>query len=395
MPTQTQTVKEARHSDIVDDDVAIRAALAVHLGANVSDLTIVVNENTGTHARGGVENGYFMAAKVDGQWQIVAAGQGVLDCQALAQYGFSPSMLPECPSATSDEDAIRAALAAYLGANVNDLTIVIAENTGAHARGGVENGYFMAAKVDGQWRIVAAGQGALDCQALAQYGFPSTMLPECQNANGIDQIRFKPGGTYTFVQKSIKAGQGHAYMLRASAGQTVIVSAVSPNSDVWIGIKGVQDGQQLLSDSSRTGSWTGTLPRTQGYEITLKTDSPGTYYFLEIEIPANVRFEPGTYSTTIDGHIEVFDVPSSVSVDNHVTYLVYASAGQTMDVQISSPNLDVLSLGVYGQTDGQPYLRYQVKNSGFNGVLPLTQGYYLKVFSNGPSTDFTLTITII
>ena len=139
----------------------------------------------------------------------------------------------------------------------------------------------------------------------------------------------------------------------------------------------------------------GILPRTQEYQITLGTDNPDTYYFMEVEIPANVRFQPGTYSKVVDGHIEVFEASPSAAIDNHVTYLLYASAGQTMDIQLSSPNLDVLSLGVYGQTDGQPYLRYQVKNSGYHGVLPLSQGYYLKVFTNGPSTDFTLKITIV
>ena len=95
------------------------------------------------------------------------------------------------------------------------------------------------------------------------------------------------------------------------------------------------------------------------------------------------------------GHIEIFNDTPSTSVDNHVTYLVYASAGQTMDVKLSSPNIDALSLGVYGQQDGQPYQRYQVKNYGFHGVLPVTQGYYLEVFSFKKSTDFTLVITIV
>ena len=66
-----------------NDDVDIRLALAAHLGKDVNSLTITVSQNTGTYARGGVENGYYLAAKVNGQWQIVAAGQGVLDCSEL------------------------------------------------------------------------------------------------------------------------------------------------------------------------------------------------------------------------------------------------------------------------------------------------------------------------
>jgi hypothetical protein len=367
------------------------------LGSNDNDLKIVIDENTGTYARGGVDNGYFLAAKVDGQWQIVADGQAMPDCQIVDQYGFPPSMVPECSSQNphSDEEAIRAALADHLGANANDLTIVINENTGTHARGGVDNGYFLAAKVNGQWQIVADGQAMPDCQIVDQYGFPPSMVPECQGSNVIDEIRFQPGGTFTFVQNSIGAGEQHTYALRAMASQTMIVSVISPNNDVFLGVNGIQGGQQLLSTNASTASWTGTLPQSQDYALTLTTNNPNTYYILEIEIPANIRFEPGTYSTVIDGHIEVFDQTSYALIDNHVTYLLYASAGQTVDVKLSSPNLEALSLGVYGQQDGQPYQRWQVKNHGYYGVLPLTQGYYLKVFSNGTSTDFTLKITIV
>ena len=98
--TDTPAVDEKQSNDMPNDDLAIRAALAAHLGANVNDLNIVINQNTGTHARGCVENGYFIAVKVGGQWRIVADGQGALDCQTLAQYNFPPSMLPECQNGT-------------------------------------------------------------------------------------------------------------------------------------------------------------------------------------------------------------------------------------------------------------------------------------------------------
>jgi hypothetical protein len=178
------------------------------------------------------------------------------------------------------------------------------------------------------------------------------------------------------------------------ANQTMIVSVSSDQNDVFLGINGIQGGQQLVSTSAHTPYWTGTLPQTQDYVITLTTNNPNTKYFMDVVIPATIHFEPGTYSTVVDGHIEILDPTVQDSVDNFVTYLLYASAGQTMDVELSSPHLDALSFGVYGQTDGQPYLRWQVKNHGYYGVLPLTQGYYLKVFSNGATTDFTLKITI-
>jgi hypothetical protein len=318
-------------------------------------------------------------------------------CNIQTPASTSPSYSTQevvIPTQITDEEVIRAALVTHLGPNSTDLTVVIDQNTGEHARGGVDNGYFLAAKVDGQWVIVADGQAMPDCEKVASYDFPAAMVPECQGANVINEIHFKPGGTFTYVQKPIGAGEQHTYKIRAMANQTMIVSVSSDQNDVFLGLTGIQGGQQLLSTSDHTPYWTGTLPQTQDYIISLTTNNPETEYFMTVEIPANIRFKPGTYSTVVDGHIEILDTYPSVMIDNHVTYLIYASAGQTLDVQLSSPNLDALSMGVYGQTDGQPYLRYQVKNSGYHGVLPLTQGYYLKVFSNGASTDFTLKITI-
>lgn len=510
----------ATESSAESDEDAIRAALGTHLGIDGNTLRIDIVENIGSHARGGVDNGYFLAAKVNENWVIVADGQAMPDCNAVAQYGFPISMVPECsnsgsnmpdcpgpgvlaatfiadvtypdgsllspgtgfvktwrvknvgtctwngdyqlvfdsgdvmsgpsfqrltsvnvpPGKTLDvsinltaprnagtyrgnwrfrapngvvfglttgnpiwvevqvespRDSIRAALAAHLGANPDDLRIVIDQNTGTHARGGVDNGYFLAVMINGQWRIVADGQAMPNCQIVAQYDFPPSMVPECQGSNVIDVLWFKPGGTYTFAQNSIGAGEWQTYQIRAMANQTLIVSVASDQNDVFVGINGIQGGQQLLSTNTLTGHWTGKLPQTQDYALTLTTNNPDTNYFMAVEIPANIRFVSGANSTVVDGHIEIFDPTAFPSVDNHVTYLLYASAGQTMDVQLSSPHLEALSLGVYGKEDGQPYQRYQVKNNGFYSVLPLTQGYYLKVFSNGTSTDFTLKITIV
>jgi hypothetical protein len=384
---------------IINDDEGIRLALAAHLGRNVNEMSITISQNSGSHARGGVENGYFLAAKVSGQWQIVADGQGALDCPVIAQYGFPTSMVPECSgtsSTPSDDELLRNALASHLGTNASNLTITISQNTGSHARGGVDNGYFLAAKVNGQWQIVADGQGTLNCQVVNQYGFPASMVPECSGTSNApsNEINFKPGGTFTYIQKTIKAGEQHTYSVNALAGQTMIIGVSSGYNDVFIGVKGLQGGQQLVSNNTQSISWTGTLPQTQTYLITVTTNNPGTVYFLNVEIPANVRFKTGAYSATVNGHIETFENTPSISVNNHVTYLLYASAGQTMDIKLFSPNIDALSLGVYGQDDGQPYLRYEVKNEGYHGVVPSTQGYYLKVFSFKKSTDFTLEVTI-
>jgi hypothetical protein len=159
-------------------------------------------------------------------------------------------------------------------------------------------------------------------------------------------------------------------------------------------VKGVRGGQQLLGSGSQDSYWFGTLPETQEYLITLTTNNPDTYYFLSVEVPANIYFDTGATSDTIEGYIDV-DEYFHPNVITRVRYLAYASAGQTMTVELTSPNLDDLSLGITGQDDGEVYVDYQVKNSGGEVNLPITQGHYLDVYStSGESIPFTLKVTI-
>jgi hypothetical protein len=225
--------------------------------------------------------------------------------------------------------------------------------------------------------------------------FVQTPVPPTQTPGmRVNKISFRKGGTSAYVQEPISHRIQHHYSVRAMGGQTLILTVSSPNNDVYLGVRGIQDGQQLLWPSAQTSYWFGTLPETQDYQITLTTQNPDTYYFLSVEIPANIYFQPGTYSATIDGFIDV-DGYFHPDVMTRIRYLAHAFASQTMEVTLSSPDLSNLSLGIVGQQDGQVYIRYQVKNSGGKVDLPISQGYYLDVYStDGKSTTFTLEIAI-
>lgn len=87
----------------ISDEEAIRAALAAHFGMDESEFYFFeVKQNTGSHARGGVDNGYFLAAKEGGHWIFVDGGHAAPNCNEVARYGFPASMVPECPSGGSD-----------------------------------------------------------------------------------------------------------------------------------------------------------------------------------------------------------------------------------------------------------------------------------------------------
>ncbi len=64
-------------------------------------LAVSVDQETGNYARGsvifeaGAAGGIFLAAKIDGAWQIVFDGNGQISC-GLSSYGFPDEMLADC-----------------------------------------------------------------------------------------------------------------------------------------------------------------------------------------------------------------------------------------------------------------------------------------------------------
>ena len=223
---------------------------------------------------------------------------------------------------------------------------------------------------------------------------PSTSVSVTEPPAAAEEMKFSRGATSAHIQKPIKSGERHIYTLSAQEGQTMILSAASPDNDVFLDVRGAQGRQQLLSFASGLSYWNGALPETQDYQISLTTDNADTYYSLMVVIPANIIFQPGSNSAQVNGYIAV-DTDLHPGEMTWVSYLVYASAGQTMTTKLTSPNLDNLSMGIYGQQDGQPYVRFQVTYHGGELVLPTTQGYYLEVYAvNVKSTPFTLDVTI-
>ncbi len=224
----------------------------------------------------------------------------------------------------------------------------------------------------------------------ADTGAQPTTTPETPAG----KIRFEEGATSAYVRKLISAGEKHHYLVRALGGQFLVVSVSSPDEDVYLVVKGMQEGQTLLAASDKETDWSGRLPSSQEYLVTVITTNPDTDYFLSIEVPAHIYFDPGAYSGTVEGYVEVNET-FHPDVPTRVRYRARAFGGQTMTVELYSPHLDDLSVGIVGQDDGQVYLRYEVKNSGGEIVLPSDQAYFIDVYAvNGVSTAFTLVLTI-
>ena len=93
------------------------------------------------------------------------------------------------PTISKEADNLLIKKALYTKNNwVDDgsMTFKVSTNDGKYASGGVSaqggGGYFFAAKVNGQWEIVADGNGTILCSSLVKYpDFPKTLIAGCYN----------------------------------------------------------------------------------------------------------------------------------------------------------------------------------------------------------------------
>ncbi|OQA93743.1 MAG: hypothetical protein BWY24_00346 [Microgenomates group bacterium ADurb.Bin219] len=80
---------------------AIKKALVAKHGSSANELKISVSKVVGGYAQGGASGegggGMWFGAKVNGQWQLVWDGNGVITCESFGSYpDFPKEMVPEC-----------------------------------------------------------------------------------------------------------------------------------------------------------------------------------------------------------------------------------------------------------------------------------------------------------
>lgn len=191
--TPTPFLPQTMTTPIVNDDVAIRAALIERFGVSEDEADIALAANTGLHAKGEVGEEYFLAYKEENSWIILYVGLANPPCQAIFSAQFPVEMVPECVDEENNtviripetEAAIRIALADRLGVGTEEMEISIIETSGVYLYGSVNNGYFFAVNKNGSWQIVHDGQATPPCKEINSHKFPTDMVPECLDKNNI------------------------------------------------------------------------------------------------------------------------------------------------------------------------------------------------------------------
>lgn len=90
----------------------------------------------------------------------------------------------------------------------------------------------------------------------------------------IQRISFAPGTISATVHGSVTPGGYNEYVLKASAGQNMLVRTTAEEQQVAISVVGA-DGTVLLSSMAGADTFSGDLPSTQDYFIKVEIDGEG------------------------------------------------------------------------------------------------------------------------
>jgi hypothetical protein len=154
---------------------------------------------------------------------------------------------------------------------------------------------------------------------------PATSTPTQSPLPPAIRIQFAAGGTSAVVQGNIAADQTLYYVLEASATQTLSAKVSSPDADVYLGIFG-SDGTILLGNEAQDTTFSGKLPSTQDYYLSLTDSGAATSYTLSVEIPPlpsqptpNITPAPGAFNPyTTYGNPTFEDPMTGINIEDWV-----------------------------------------------------------------------------
>jgi len=207
------------------------------------------------------------------------------------------------------------------------------------------------------------------------------------------RINFRAGATSATVSGRLGVNGLKEYLVRAFKGQTMTVSVTSARKDMLIEIYGVSDGEPLVRVAAGATSWKGKLRATQDYSIKVVATGSAGKYTMKVSIPP-------AGSTSGPTRILFPRNATSVSYENSVTaggvkqYIIGARAGSLLMVDVTSPG-DQVHLAIVGVRTGEPLITAAADATHFEGRLPATQDYLIKLVSSaGKALRYGLSVEI-
>lgn len=215
---------------------------------------------------------------------------------------------------------------------------------------------------------------------------PSLAIPE--------RIAFVSGASAAKVIGVLHPGK-RDYLVRALAGQQLLVSVASLTGQANLTISTLDEGEKLQELAKGLRKWTATVPATQEYLVTVNTDRATPFELITTldqaqaatvaePMPMRLLFASGTAATTIT---------KQVAAPERHRYLLRGVAGQTLQVNLTAPG-NRAGFAIQGITDGLPLKRLENAAPYWTTRLPLTQDYLITVAPTGEAVDYVMELGV-
>ena len=236
-----------------------------------------------------------------------------------------------------------------------------------------------------EYFIDVLNQGA----AATTYTLVVTIPPLPTPAPVVKRITFAAGAISATVNGNLAARNADGWVIKAGAGQTLTAQLNPAGGQAILVIYGA-DGTVLISDHAGAAAWSGPLPSTQDYNISVRnvTDAAVAYNLTVTVPPApapqptvrRITFAPGGTSATVYGN---------VAANASDRWVIGARAGQTMEVSLQGGGV----LIIVGP-GGTVLLSDHAGASTWAGILPANGDYSIDVKSTGAAISYALSVGI-
>ncbi len=224
---------------------------------------------------------------------------------------------------------------------------------------------------------------------------PPTVVPPGRP----ERISFAAGQVSAVRSGVLAGGISKQYIFKALGGQQSTILLTGPfGSDVNFSLRGASDGVVYKAPGDPAREWSGTLPRTQDYLITIFA-SGETAYTLELTIlplgptPTATALPPGPAERINFGSGQDSAVRSGpLAANQYRRYVFSGMAGQVATIVLSSPSPSA-GFSVVGVSDGIPYKTMGSGGGSFSFTLPTTQDYLISILAT-VNTSYSLVLTI-
>jgi len=222
---------------------------------------------------------------------------------------------------------------------------------------------------------------------------PPTAVPPPAPTPVAQRITFAQGQFNATVSGTLTKNGMAEWVLRIVGGQTLSANLIPTNGNAKFTIVGAE-GTVLISNHADAMQWSGEVPMTQDYTITLIAyDDTAPSYTLQITVPPlaqptaapkRISFAPGAIAATVQGTTRAVDV-------DH--WVIAAMVGQTLYVNLIVPPGGHAALVIYG-ADGTVLISDHASAMQWSGPLPKTQDYFIDVKPETGAVSYTMQVTI-